>query len=187
MQACSGSRLEAAIPYTPHPEANAAYSKTPTLCGLAKVFGIEGPKVSIISLLCTMLFSSLWLLCLCAPLSTAATFPSCGDANSTTTIDSSPNASDVPVEVNILGQSGKITIVPKGSSGNYVGIRVTMDALREVDAGGEAVGKTGSVKNSVHTVAAQDFTVGSVEQVTTQTPGRIQKVDPLMGVPIKYP
>ena len=42
------------------------------------------------------------------------------------------------MEVNIQGQSGKFTIVPKGSSGNYVGIRVTMDALREVDAGGEA-------------------------------------------------
>ena len=52
---------------------------------------------------------------------------------------------------------------------------------------GRRVGKTGSVKHSVHTVAAQDFTVGSVEQVTTQTAGRIQKVDPLMGVPIKYP
>ena len=24
-------------------------------------------------------------------------------------------------------------------------------------------------------------------RATTQTPGRIQKVDPLMGVPIKYP
>ncbi|CAE7687386.1 unnamed protein product [Symbiodinium sp. CCMP2456] len=78
---------------------------------------------------------------------------------------------DVPVEVNIQGQSGKFTIVPKGSSGNSVGIRVTMDALREVDAAGEAVGQTGSVKHSVNTFAAQDFTVGSVEQVTVGSVG----------------
>ncbi|CAE7885358.1 unnamed protein product, partial [Symbiodinium microadriaticum] len=74
-------------------------------------------------------------------------------------------------EVNIQGQSGKFTIVPKGSSGNSVGIRVTMDALREVDAAGEAVGQTGSVKHSVNTFAAQDFTVGSVEQVTLGSVG----------------
>jgi len=66
---------------------------------------------------------------------------------------------DVPVEVNIQEQSGKFTIVPKGSSGNSVGIRVTMDALREVNATGEAVGQTCSVKHSVNTFAAQDFTV----------------------------
>ena len=29
--------------------------------------------------------------------------------------------------------------------------------------------------------------LGFEELVSTQTPGRIQKVDPLMGVPIKYP
>ncbi|CAK9015360.1 LisH domain-containing protein ARMC9 (Armadillo repeat-containing protein 9) [Durusdinium trenchii] len=72
----------------------------------------------------------------------------------------------VPVEVNVQGQSGKFTIVPKGSSGNSVGIRVTMDALREVDASGNAVGQSGSVKHSVNTFASQDFTVGDVELVS---------------------
>ena len=92
-----------------------------------------------------------------------ATFPSCG---STTSAPSVENATEVPVEVNVQGQSGKFTLVPKGSSGNSVGIRVTMDALREVDSAGSAVGQSGSVKHSVNTFAAQDFTVGAVEQVS---------------------
>ena len=68
------------------------------------------------------------------------------------------------MEVNIQEQSGKFTIVPKGSSGNSVGIRVTMDALREVNATGEAVGQTCSVKHSVNTFAAQDFTVAELSK-----------------------
>lgn len=93
-----------------------------------------------------------------------ASFPYC--ESGTTTAGGSTNTSEVPVEVNIQGQSGKFTIVPKGSSGNSVGIRVTMDALREVDASGTAVGQSGSVKHSLNTFASQSFTVGAVEQVS---------------------
>ena len=110
-----------------------------------------------------MVFSK-WLLML-VPLRVASQFPVCPDAASTT-VAPDENATEVPVEVNVQGQSGKFTIVPKGSSGNSVGIRVTMDALREVDSAGVEVGKTGSVKHSIQSFATQDFTVGSVEQVT---------------------
>ena len=83
----------------------------------------------------------LWLTM--APLS-RATFPVC--ENTTTSAGSVANATEVPVEVNVQGQSGKFTLVPKGSSGNSVGIRVTMDALREVDSAGTSVGKTGRAR-----------------------------------------
>ena len=52
-----------------------------------------------------------------------------------------------------------------------MGIRVTMDALREVDSAGAEVGKSGSVKHSLNTFASQSFMVGSVEQVTVGSVG----------------
>ena len=138
-----------------------------------------------------MTMTLLWFFMIATRLSTA-TFPYCETA---TTTAAPANISEVPVEVNVQGQSGKFTIVPrfclcyfffsfpelglhpkttselkskvpKGSSGNSVGIRVTMDALREVDASGNAVGQSGSVKHSVNTFASQDFTVGDVELVS---------------------
>lgn len=63
-----------------------------------------------------MVHSCLWFLVITRL--SSATFPYC---TSTTTAASSTNASDVPVEVNIQGQSGKFTLVPRGSSGNSVG------------------------------------------------------------------
>eukprot|EP00438_Fugacium_kawagutii_P004324 Skav229432 [mRNA] locus=scaffold2297:428272:429408:+ [translate_table: standard] len=107
-----------------------------------------------------MVFSSLLLL---IPL-TAAQFPSCPDAVAPSGTPAS--TADVPVEVNVQGQSGKFTIVPKGSSGNSVGIRVTMDAIREVDSAGVPVGQSGRVKHSLNTFASQAFAVSEVEQVT---------------------
>jgi len=107
-----------------------------------------------------MVLSSLLLL---IPLA-AAQFPTCPDAVAPSGTPTS--TAEVPVEVNVQGQSGKFTIVPKGSSGNSVGIRVTMDAIREVDAAGVPVGQSGRVKHSLNTFASQAFAVGEVEQVT---------------------
>lgn len=57
-------------------------------------------------------------------------------------------------KIKILGQSGKMTITPpKGDA-----VMVTMDFLRELDANGNEVGKSGSKKHSINTFAAQDFT-----------------------------
>eukprot|EP00438_Fugacium_kawagutii_P005551 Skav232222 [mRNA] locus=scaffold286:114939:118511:- [translate_table: standard] len=109
----------------------------------------------------TMVSSALAVFLMIVPL--RATFPSCGDDGIAT---NGNTTATVPVEVNVQGQSGKFTIVPQGSSGNSVGIRVTMDAIREVDAAGAAVGQSGSVKHSLNTFASQSFTVGNVEQVT---------------------
>eukprot|EP00931_Biecheleriopsis_adriatica_P012795 TRINITY_DN11403_c0_g1_i2.p1 TRINITY_DN11403_c0_g1~~TRINITY_DN11403_c0_g1_i2.p1 ORF type:complete len:489 (+),score=98.29 TRINITY_DN11403_c0_g1_i2:50-1516(+) len=67
--------------------------------------------------------------------------------------------------VDVQGQSGKFTVYDE-RSGRGSGIQVTMDALREVDADGFAVGASGSVKHSIQTFAAQDFTIASAEDVT---------------------
>mmetsp|Transcript_53564 Transcript_53564/g.139550 ORF Transcript_53564/g.139550 Transcript_53564/m.139550 type:complete len:319 (+) Transcript_53564:132-1088(+) len=105
--------------------------------------------------------------CLLLGLAEATAYPSC-DATTTeafleeTTEEPAP---DIPLELQVQGQSGKFTLVPKGSSGASVGIRVTMDALREVDADGNEVGTSGAVKHSINTFASQDFTVGDMETV----------------------
>jgi hypothetical protein len=62
------------------------------------------------------------------------------------------------VTVKILGQSGKINIENGDST-----VQVTMDALREIDANGNIVGKKGNPKHSINTFATTDFTFGAEE------------------------
>jgi hypothetical protein len=64
--------------------------------------------------------------------------------------------------VDILGQSGKMNL-----ENNNRTVQITMDALREVDANGDIVGNTGSVKHSVPTFASQDFIFGIRDYYTT--------------------
>lgn len=66
--------------------------------------------------------------------------------------------------VDIQGQSGKFTVYDE-KKGKASGIQVTMDALREVDAAGNEVGASGSVKHSINTFAAQEFTIAPAEDV----------------------
>ncbi|CAK0859871.1 unnamed protein product [Prorocentrum cordatum] len=111
--------------------------------------------------------SRILLPCLLLGLAEATAFPSCeatttGASPEETTAEPAP---DIPLELQVHGQSGKFTLVPKGSSGASVGLGVTMDALREVDADGNEVGTSGAVKHSINTFASQDFTVGDMETV----------------------
>jgi len=105
--------------------------------------------------------------CLLLGLVDANAFPSC-DVTTTEAVlaeTTEEPVSAIPLELQVQGQSGKFTLVPQGSSGDSVGLRVTMDALREVDADGNAVGTSGSVKHSINTFASQAFTVGEMETV----------------------
>lgn len=63
--------------------------------------------------------------------------------------------------VNILGKSGKMNV----ANGNSI-VQVTMDALRELDADGNVVGKTQNPKYSIETFANQDFTFSAEEEDT---------------------
>mmetsp|Transcript_4509 Transcript_4509/g.13160 ORF Transcript_4509/g.13160 Transcript_4509/m.13160 type:complete len:313 (-) Transcript_4509:209-1147(-) len=69
------------------------------------------------------------------------------------------------VLVDVQGQSGKFTVY-KESEGKAKGIQITMDALRELDSAGNAVGASGSTKHSINTFAAQAFTIAAPEDVT---------------------
>jgi hypothetical protein len=64
--------------------------------------------------------------------------------------------------VDILGQSGKMNL-----DNNNRTVQITMDALREVNANGDVVGNTGSVKHSVQTFASQEFIFGIRDYYTT--------------------
>lgn len=70
--------------------------------------------------------------------------------------------------VDVKGQSGKFTIY-NSKRGISEGITVTMDALREVDANGNAVGTSGSVKHSLNTFASQSFTINDKEAARVGT------------------
>jgi len=69
------------------------------------------------------------------------------------------------MNLHVMGQSGKFTLYTdqQGRSG---GITVNIDALRELDASGNAVGTSGSVKHSINTFASQTFTIAPTEVVT---------------------
>jgi hypothetical protein len=82
--------------------------------------------------------------------------------NATTTTVAPAGAGGVLVDVQ--GQSGKFTVY-KESEGKANGIQVTMDALRELDSAGNAVGASGSTKHSINTFAAQAFTIAAPEDV----------------------
>lgn len=80
----------------------------------------------------------------------------------------SGNSSVVPTDINscvtvaidVLGQSGKFNVFDqaKGKADPNM-VTVEIDALKEVDEAGEAVGTTGKVKHSINTFAAQAFTI----------------------------
>jgi hypothetical protein len=71
----------------------------------------------------------------------------------------------VPLD-QILGQSGKMTITnPQMGSSS---IMVTMDALKEVDSSGNAVGTSGNPKHSINTFASQSFAFSSLNTVQYQ-------------------
>lgn len=69
------------------------------------------------------------------------------------------------VVVDVQGHSGKFTVYKK-SEGKANGIQINMDALRELDSEGNAVGTSGNTKHSINTFAAQDFTIARMETVT---------------------
>ncbi|CAE8644381.1 unnamed protein product [Polarella glacialis] len=98
---------------------------------------------------------------------TAIAEPTITGASPTTTTaltEDTPNATS-RTKVDIMGQSGKFTVYDE-RSGKGSGIQLTMDALREVDADGTSVGASGSVKHSINTFAAQDFSIADAEDVT---------------------
>ncbi|CAE8704958.1 unnamed protein product [Polarella glacialis] len=98
---------------------------------------------------------------------TAIAEPTITGAPPTTTTaltEDTPNATS-RTKVDIMGQSGKFTVYDE-RSGKGSGIQLTMDALREVDADGNSVGASGSVKHSINTFAAQDFSIADAEDVT---------------------
>jgi hypothetical protein len=64
--------------------------------------------------------------------------------------------------VDILGQSGKMNL-----DNNNRTVQITMDALREVNANGDVVGNTSSVKHIVQTFASQEFIFGIRDYYTT--------------------
>lgn len=72
--------------------------------------------------------------------------------------------SGLPIKVNVQGQSGKFTVYPE-SKGVQSGIQIEMDALREVDTNGGAVGTQGSDKHSIQTFASQTFTISPMVMV----------------------
>jgi len=70
------------------------------------------------------------------------------------------------VAVKIIGKSGKFTVYNKAKGlGDANKVTVEMDALREIDASGNEVGKSGSIKHSINTFAAQDFQISAPESV----------------------
>ena len=70
----------------------------------------------------------------------------------------------------ILGRSGKMTV--SNSNLGSSSVTVTMDALREVDTSGNAVGTTGNQKHSFNTFASQDFTFSPASTVLIAHPER---------------
>ena len=83
--------------------------------------------------------------------------------------------------VQILGQSGKFTIT---SANATTGLQVTMDALREVDTAGNAVGTSGNPKHSINTFANQAFTFGTETTGTigNATAGIVQFSSPISTI-----
>lgn len=75
----------------------------------------------------------------------------------------------------VMGQSGKFMFYDSGGSESS-GITVTMDTLKEVDAQGNEVGKSGSVKHSINSFASQSFTIAAKESgvdIGTATADRV--------------
>lgn len=70
--------------------------------------------------------------------------------------------------VDVQGQSGKFTVY-SDKLGKDSGVQITMDALREVDAGGAAVGASGSTKHSIQTFASQAFIIAEAVEVLLGT------------------
>lgn len=66
---------------------------------------------------------------------------------------SSMNVTHQGTSVNVLGKSGKASITHNGET-----VHFQVDYISEVDASGDEVGKSGSVKHSINTMAAQTFT-----------------------------
>lgn len=70
----------------------------------------------------------------------------------------------VKVAVDVLGRSGKFSIFDESVGKEDPNtVTVEVDALRELDADGAEVGKSGSVKHSIETFASQDFTIHPAE------------------------
>ena len=59
-----------------------------------------------------------------------------------------------------MGHSGKFKVYDAEAGSNDTNaVTVTMGALREVDANGNAAGTSGSAKHSIQTFASQDFSM----------------------------
>eukprot|EP00928_Gymnodinium_smaydae_P084538 TRINITY_DN677_c0_g1_i16.p1 TRINITY_DN677_c0_g1~~TRINITY_DN677_c0_g1_i16.p1 ORF type:complete len:416 (-),score=59.29 TRINITY_DN677_c0_g1_i16:838-2028(-) len=88
------------------------------------------------------------------------------------------NLIDSRTLVHVQGQSGKFTVYDS-IQGKAQGITINMDALREVDASGKAVGATGpkDSKHSFNSFATQQFTIEDAETV---------KVDNVEATLIKF-
>jgi len=74
------------------------------------------------------------------------------------------NATTVTTQAN----STRNTTYTSNITGAGTPITITMDALRETDAGGNTIGTSGSDKHSFNTFASQDFTFGSPETASYQ-------------------
>mmetsp|Transcript_19924 Transcript_19924/g.46358 ORF Transcript_19924/g.46358 Transcript_19924/m.46358 type:complete len:317 (+) Transcript_19924:118-1068(+) len=86
-------------------------------------------------------------------------------STSTTTSETTEAAScGADTQVEVQGQSGRFTVY-SAAAGREAGVAVLMDALRELDAEGNAVGTSGNVKHSIQTFAPQDFTISPSEAV----------------------
>jgi hypothetical protein len=75
------------------------------------------------------------------------------------------------VTVKVLGHSGKIQIAKNYSNGNTTTeetVTINFSALKERDAQGNEVGKTGSVKHSFNNFAQLDFAVSEVVETKFQ-------------------
>lgn len=70
------------------------------------------------------------------------------------------------ITVRILGQSGKFRMFSTAAGQNDTNVvTIEMDALREVDADGNAVGSSGQERHSIQTFANQDFVINPIETV----------------------
>jgi len=84
----------------------------------------------------------------------------------TGTLGEDRTSSGAGMAVTITGQSGKFKVFQTelGSNDDKT-IFVEMDALREVDSTGSAVGTSGSTKHSINSFASQSFTFTDLQEV----------------------
>jgi len=67
------------------------------------------------------------------------------------------------VAMKVLGKSGKFVVYAQNAGESDASkVSIELDALREIDSAGKAVGVSTSVKHSLQTFAAQDFSISTI-------------------------